>query len=62
LALKKIISNEFRLVSLTLLDEDDSEYYISLRIVREAHAKLGYGEDPLTLLIRLEESDPSETP
>ena len=53
--LKKLISNEFRLVSMTLLDDDDPKYVSSLRIVREAHAKLGYGEDPLDVLIRLED-------
>lgn len=62
MAFKKIISNEFRLVSMTLLDEDDpkvsrAKYLASLRAVREAHSKLGYGEDPLDVLIRLEESD-----
>lgn len=60
MTLRKVISNEFRLVSLTLLDKDDSDWHAyreSLKIVREAHEKLGIGEDPLSILIRLEELD-----
>lgn len=57
MAFKKIISNEFRLVSLTLLDEDDSRYMSSVKIVREAYSKSVDHGDPLDILLREEALD-----
>lgn len=53
----KLISNEYRCVSLTLYEQSDELFAQSLEIVTEANERLGLGDDPLELLIRQEESD-----